>query len=68
MAQHYWPQAGTPLADLETPCLILDMDALDHNMDLMADYYRHRASKLRGHSKNHKTPALAWRQIRRGGT
>jgi len=68
MAQQYRPQAGTPLAELETPCLILDMDALDHNMDLMADYYRHRPSKLRGHSKNHKTPALAWRQIRRGGT
>lgn len=68
MAQDYWPQVGTPLAELETPCLILDLDALDHNMDIMAGYYRNRAAKLRGHSKNHKTPALAWRQIRRGGT
>jgi 3-hydroxy-D-aspartate aldolase len=68
MAQDYRPQVGTPLAELDTPCLVLDLDALDHNMDVMANYYRHRAGKLRGHSKNHKTPALAWRQIRRGGT
>ena len=61
-------QAGTPIAELDTPCLILDMDALDHNMDVIADFYGERHSKLRGHSKNHKSPALALRQIQRGGT
>ena len=37
-------------------------------MDVMADYYAGQSSKLRPHSKNHKTPALAHRQMRRGGT
>lgn len=68
MQEIYRPQAGTPVEDLDTPCLILDMNALDHNMDVMAGYYEGRHSKLRGHSKNHKTPAIALRQIRRGGT
>ena len=68
MSQAYEPQPGTPLAQLDTPCLILDMDALDHNMDVIADFYEERHSKLRGHSKNHKSPALALRQIQRGGT
>ena len=68
MPQAYEPQPGTPIAQLDTPCLILDMDALDHNMDVIADYYGDRHSKLRGHSKNHKSPALALRQIQRGGT
>ena len=68
MDEHYRPQPGTPVEELDTPCLILDMDALDHNMGVMADYYEGRSSKLRGHGKNHKTPALALRQIRRGGT
>jgi 3-hydroxy-D-aspartate aldolase len=68
MDQQYRPQIGTPIEELDTPCLILDMDALDHNMGVMAEYYQERGSKLRGHSKNHKTPALALRQIRRGGT
>ncbi len=64
----YEPQPGTPIQELDTPCLILDMAALDHNMDVIADFYEGRHSKLRGHSKNHKSPALALRQIQRGGT
>ena len=68
MPQTHDPQPGTPVAQLDTPCLILDMDALDHNMDVIADFYAGRHSKLRGHSKNHKSPAIALRQIQRGGT
>ena len=68
MYQPYRPSVGTLVEELDTPCLILEMDALDHNMEVMADYYQGQSSKLRGHSKNHKTPALAQRQIRRGGT
>ena len=68
MDEHYRPLPGTPMEELDTPCLVLDLDALDRNMDVIADYYRDRPSKLRGHSKNHKTPAIALRQIRRGGT
>ena len=68
MDQNYRPLPGTPIDELDTPCLILDMDSIDHNMEVMASYYEGKSSKLRGHSKNHKTPALALRQIRRGGT
>ena len=68
MSQANEPQPGTPVAQLDTPCLILDMDALDHNMDVIADFYGERHSKLRGHGKNHKSPAIALRQIQRGGT
>ncbi len=56
------------MEELDTPCLVIDLDALDANMEVIADYYQDRPSKLRGHSKNHKTPAIALRQIRRGGT
>lgn len=68
MDQNYRPLPGTPIGELDTPCLILDMDSLDHNMGVMASYYEDKSSKLRGHSKNHKSPALALRQIRTGGT
>ncbi len=68
MDTNYRPTVGTPIAELDTPCLILDMDALDNNMDVIAGFYAGQSSKLRGHSKNHKTPAIAHRQIRRGGT
>ena len=68
MDYNYRPTVGTPMEELDTPCLILDMDELDNNMDVIAHFYAGQSSKLRGHSKNHKTPAIAHRQIRRGGT
>ncbi|MCI0901209.1 MAG: alanine racemase [Chloroflexi bacterium] len=68
MEEIYRPTPGTPMEDLDTPCLVIDMDDLDHNMDVIADTYEGRSAKLRGHAKNHKTPAIAHRQIRRGGT
>ena len=68
MNEHYRPTPGTPISDLDTPCLVIDMDDLDNNMDVIANTYQGNGAKLRGHSKNHKTPAIAHRQIRRGGT
>jgi len=68
MNEHYRPTPGTPMEDLDTPCLIIDMDDLDNNMDVIAKTYAGTSAKLRGHAKNHKTPAIAHRQIRRGGT
>ncbi|MEC8856275.1 MAG: alanine racemase [Chloroflexota bacterium] len=68
MNEHYRPTPGTPMDDLDTPCLIIDMDDLDNNMDVIANTYARTSAKLRGHAKNHKTPAIAHRQIRRGGT
>ena len=68
MNEHYRPTPGTLMEDLDTPCLVIDMDDLDNNMDVIADTYRDKRAKLRGHAKNHKTPAIAHRQIRRGGT
>ena len=68
MTRDYRPLPGTPVEELDTPCFILDLDALDHNMQIMADYYSDKFCKLRPHIKNHKTPALAHRQIQMGGT
>ena len=68
MNEYYRPTPGTPMEDLDTPCLIIDMDDLDNNMDVIANTYAGTRAKLRGHAKNHKTPAIAHRQIRRGGT
>lgn len=68
MEQSYWPLLATPVEELETPCLIVDLDALEHNIRVMADYYRERDCKLRPHAKNNKCPQIAHMQIRAGGT
>ncbi len=66
--EHYRPELGTPVGNLETPCLLIDMDALDHNFHIMSDTYKDTACKLRAHTKNIKSPFLAHEQIRLGGT
>jgi D-serine deaminase-like pyridoxal phosphate-dependent protein len=64
----YRPLIGTPITDLDTPCLLVDLDALEHNMRVVADTYRDTTCKMRSHVKNLKTPILAHRQMRAGGT
>ncbi len=64
----YRPLVGTPLTDLDTPCLLADLDALEHNFRLIAATYRDTVCKMRPHVKNLKTPILAHMQMRAGGT
>ena len=65
---NYRPLVGTPIEALDTPCLLLDLDAMEHNFKVMADTYKDTSCKLRAHTKNVKTPILAHTQIRTGGT
>lgn len=60
-----WP-VGTRLQDLDTPCLTVDLDALDRNIERMAKLVRPARAKLRPHSKSHKTPYIAHRQLAAG--
>ena len=64
----YRPLIGTAIQDLDTPCLLIDLDALEHNFSVIAETYRDTACKLREHTKNIKSPLVAHMQIRAGGT
>jgi D-serine deaminase-like pyridoxal phosphate-dependent protein len=68
MSKPYRPAPGTPIEELETPCLLLDLDALEHNIGVIAKLYRDASCKLRPHVKNHKSPQIAHMQLRAGGT
>ncbi len=57
---------GMSKHELETPCLLLDMDAMERNLRKMADYFSTTSAKLRPHTKTHKTPALAHMQLAAG--
>jgi D-serine deaminase-like pyridoxal phosphate-dependent protein len=52
--------------DLNTPVLVLDLDALDRNIARMADFAAARTLKLRPHAKTHKSVDIARRQIAAG--
>lgn len=53
-------------ADLNTPALILDIDALDRNIATMAALTAGRGVALRPHAKTHKSVDIALRQIAAG--
>ena len=55
------------LDQIKTPALLVDLDAMEANLRDMADFFADRTCKLRPHFKNHKSPMLAWKQIRAGG-
>jgi len=57
---------GQPAADLDTPALLVDLDALEHNIDRMARHFAATDKTLRPHTKSHKTPAIANRQLGAG--
>jgi D-serine deaminase-like pyridoxal phosphate-dependent protein len=52
--------------DLPTPCLVLDLDRLESNLDKMSRFARERGIALRPHAKTHKCVNIARRQIEKG--
>jgi 3-hydroxy-D-aspartate aldolase len=57
---------GAAVADLDTPCLLVDLDALDRNLNRMADWSRRTGCAVRPHAKAHKSPLIARKQLDRG--
>lgn len=53
-------------ADLNTPVLVLDIDALDRNIAMMAGLTAARGIGLRPHGKTHKSVDIAKRQLAAG--
>ena len=57
---------GQPAATLETPALVIDADALERNVQRMAEFARTRNLRLRPHAKTHKSAVLARLQMDAG--
>ena len=56
------------ISELETPAVVVDLDVMERNLSRMADYCREHQLLLRPHTKSHKIPELAKRQIASGAT
>ena len=59
-------QVGARLDEIDTPALIVDLDAFDHNLRKMAGFAQASAVRLRPHAKTHKCPTIAMKQIAAG--
>ncbi|WP_353475612.1 DSD1 family PLP-dependent enzyme (plasmid) [Salipiger sp. H15] len=58
---------GMDEAEIQTPCLVLDLDALERNIRKMGDYARAHNMRHRVHGKMHKSVDVAKLQMRLGG-
>jgi 3-hydroxy-D-aspartate aldolase len=59
-------EIGWPIAEIETPALVIDLDALERNIAKMAEFSRSAGVRLRPHAKTHKSVEIARRQIAQG--
>ena len=59
---------GMDEADIQTPCLVLDMDALERNIKKMGDYAKAHGMRHRVHGKMHKSVDVAKLQEELGGS
>ncbi len=66
MMQRPPAEPGMREEDVDTPALLLDLDAFEHNLDTMAALLAPTGTKLRAHAKTHKSPVVALQQMRRG--
>jgi D-threonine aldolase len=58
--------SGRPLDTVDTPALLLDLDAFERNLDRMQTAADAADVQLRPHAKAHKCPAVALEQRARG--
>lgn len=59
-------QPGDSADAIDTPALVLDLDAFERNLQRMAEAARARGVRLRPHAKSHKCPEIALRQVALG--
>ncbi|CDZ48157.1 DSD1 family PLP-dependent enzyme [Neorhizobium galegae] len=58
---------GDNIADIQTPALIIDLDAFERNVARMKDHADAMGVRLRPHAKTHKSADVALYQIGNGG-
>ena len=59
---------GMDEANIQTPCLVLDLDALERNIKKMGDFAKSHGMRHRVHGKMHKSVDVALLQERLGGS
>jgi D-serine deaminase-like pyridoxal phosphate-dependent protein len=59
---------GTPAAQLDTPTLLVDIDALSHNVDTVHTFFSQRSVRLRPNVSAHRCPIIARQQLSAAGT
>lgn len=57
---------GQPVAAIDTPSLVVDLDAMKRNLNRMAEFAKKHDVRWRPHAKMHKSSAIARLQLQAG--
>jgi len=57
---------GAPISEIDTPALLIDMEAMERNIQIMAEYINSIKADIRPHYKTHKCPIMAHKQLDAG--
>jgi len=59
-------EKGMALGEIDTPSLIVDLDAFERNLQRMAELLKDKPVRLRAHAKTHKSPVITQMQMTLG--
>ncbi len=68
MERPIFQPVGTPVKELDTPALLLDLDVATSNIQTLHQFFRDTSAKVRPHVGCHQCPRLAHLQMAAGGT
>jgi D-serine deaminase-like pyridoxal phosphate-dependent protein len=54
------------ISEIETPAVLVDLDVMERNLARVAGYAKDRSLRLRPHTKTHKSPMIARKQLDMG--
>ncbi len=60
------PPLGSTVDELDTPCLLIDVEPFDRNIQRMSEHCRTGGVAWRPHAKSHKNPTIAQRLLDAG--
>lgn len=66
MTQDWLPLPGTPVEELDTPAIVIDLDAAEENIRRMQAFANEAGVAVRPHTKTNKSPYWAWKQMNAG--
>ena len=67
MSNNIPARVGVPVEEVDTPSLVIDLDALERNVDRLGSFLKATGLRHRAHAKTHKSSDIAIIQMERGG-
>ncbi len=68
MERPVFQPVGTPVEELDTPALVVDLAVMERNIETLHAFFQQAQAKLRPHVASHQCPQIAHRQLEAGGT